>query len=189
MTMVIYLALGLLFDAILGSVIPFDFASIRTSMVTHMAFMGVVLAVLKVNFTRAILIAAIVGFIVDFGHEGYLLLHTGVYVATVIISRYWSAQINDEYTELTILLILSIFIKEVIIWMMMRMGGMSAMSLLTWFTQHQALSLLLNIPLAFFMIKLNFIRLRVIARQDYARQKGESLFLLKLESRVPNDMV
>jgi rod shape-determining protein MreD len=188
-TMIIYLALGLVFDAILSSVIPVDFASVRLSMVSHMAFMGVILLVYKMNLTRALIIAALLGLIIDLGHEGYITLHALVYVATVIISRYWSSQVNDEYTELTILLILSVFIKELIIWALMRMGGMSSMSMLVWFTQHQALSLLFNVPLAIIMIQFNFIRLRIIARQNYARQKGESLFLLKLESRVPNDMV
>jgi rod shape-determining protein MreD len=185
----IYLGIGFLLDAIFKSFFSIDYASMRFSIVSHMAFMGLILVVLKQELTKAIILVVVVGLIVDVSLGSFFGLHVFVFLVTMFISRFWSSQINDEFVELLILIVMSVLIKELMIWLMMRISQISSMSLLIWFSQHQVLSLLFNVPLALMMIQLNFLRLRIVARQNFMRKKGESLFLLKLESRTPNDMV
>ena len=183
MTSLGFLILASVLDATLSTWFQVDYASINLSLMPQMAFMAMILLSVKLSWKTALGVAFMVGMWADVSSQSFLLMHAFAYASTVVLIRYWSRNVNDAYVELSSLLLLSVFIKELIIWGLMRLSGMSFMNINVWFVHHQFLTLLGNIPLAVLVIFLNFIRIRLLARQDFAKQKGEQLFWIKLENR------
>jgi rod shape-determining protein MreD len=179
----LFLIFAMATDAVLRTWLGYDSSSVHLSFIPQVLFMAWMLMSIKFSLKTALIWTFLLGLTLDFTAQAYILIQAVAFISTVVITRYWARNVNDAYVELTSVLILSIFIKEFSLWGLMRLSGLSAMSWLTWFSHHQFLTLIGNIPLALGIIFLNFMRLRYLARRDFAKQKAERLFWMKLESR------
>ena len=178
-----FLIFAMAADTVLKTWVGYDSSSVHLSFIPQVLFMAWMLMSVKFSLKTALIWSFVLGLALDFTAQAYILIQAVAFVSTVVLTRYWARNVNDAYVELTSVLILSIFIKEFSLWGLMRLSGLSAMSWIVWFSNHQFLTLLGNIPLALGIIFLNFMRVRYLAQRNFAKQKAERLFWMKLESR------
>ena len=147
MSKIVYLFTCFIIDIFLNSIFPIDYASVRMSFVSSMGIIGLMFISRDLDLISSLLIAFAFGILVDLTHYAYFSIFALSFTFTIWIVRAWSNQINESIPEFIILGILTIFVKEAIIFIIMRVLSLSSMSFITWFTFRQFLSLIGNIPL------------------------------------------
>lgn len=182
MSKFIYLLSCFIIDTFLNIIFPIDYASIRLSFVSSMGIVSIMFISRDLDFVNSLLIAFIFGFLVDITHYAYFSMFALSYTLTILLIRVWSNQVNESLPEFIILGILTIFVKEVIIFIIMRGLSLSSMTFLTWFTYRQFISLIGNIPLIILAYYGYAIKNQFKIRKDIVRRKHEKTLWMKVSN-------
>jgi rod shape-determining protein MreD len=182
MSKVIYLSMCFIMDALLNSVFPIDYSSIRMSFISNMGIIGLMFISRELSFKNSLIFAFLFGILIDATHYAYFLMFALSFTLTILIVRVWANQINDSIPEIIILGILTIFVKEIAIFTIMRVLGISSISFLTWFTSRQFLSLIGNIPLIVLAYFGYNLKNRLEINKDRARRKNEKTLWMKVSN-------
>lgn len=171
-------------DNILQVLFPVDFEMRRLFFVSSLGIVGLMLTLQKMPFQQALLIALGVGFSMDVIRYGYFFMYTLTYALTIFIVWFWSNQVNDSFIELTILSILTIFTKEIILFILMRIIGQSQLSLLNWFIYREFLTLVIHVPLVMGILFLHHRRNDLLAGRERRKRKAEDPLYMTIGRRT-----
>lgn len=182
MSKFIYLFLCFTIDTFLNIIFPIDYASMRLSFVSSMGIVGIMFISRDLSFVNSLFVACIFGLLVDVTHYAYFTLFALSFTLTILLIRIWSNQINESLPEFIILGILTIFVKEVVIFIIMRGLNLSSMTFLTWFTYRQFISLIGNIPLIILAYYGYALKNQFERRKDIVRRKHEKTLWMKVSN-------
>lgn len=182
MSKFIYLIFCFTIDTFLNIIFPIDYSSIRLSFVSSMGIVGIMFITRDLDFINSLLYAFIFGIFVDFTHYAYFSLFALSFTLTILLIRVWSNQVNESLPEFIILGILTIFVKEIIIFIIIRGLNLSAMTFLTWFTYRQFISLIGNIPLIILAYYGYALKNQFEVRKDIVRRKHEKTLWMKVSN-------
>ncbi len=182
MSKFIYLLTCFIIDTFLNSIFPIDYANIRMSFVSSMGIVGLMFISRDLDFKNSLLLALAFGLLTDVTHYAYFLLFAVSFTITIWIIRVWSNQLNESLPEFIILGVLTIFVKESIIFIIMRSMGLSSMSFVTWFTFRQFLSLIGNIPLIVIAYYGYAFKNQFEHKKDIIRRRNEKTLWMKVSN-------
>lgn len=180
MSKFIYLMLCFLTDLILSQIFPLDYALYRLNFIPHVGLIGMMLVARELDLGTALAMAFGFGLFLDFTHYGYFLMNAFVFTLTIWILRQWSNQVNESIVEILILGLLTIFVKELLVFMILHLLNGSSMSFLTWFTRWQFLSLLGNLPLMIVAISGYHLVEGFLTNKDRKRRQSEKTLWMKM---------
>lgn len=178
-----FVFLCFMIDAILQTIFPVDFEMRRLFFVSSCGVVGLMLVVQDMKFNAAWILAFTVGLILDLSHYGYFLLNAFVLMITIIALRYWSNQVNSSLLEFMTLSIVAIFTKEFLIFIVMRMSGLSSISFLNWFIYREFLTLIGHIPLVLGIRKIYRLKEILLNDREQLKRKAEDPLFMNLGRR------
>jgi rod shape-determining protein MreD len=179
---IIYLMMCFVIDTLLNSIFPIDYSSVRMSFISNMGIIGLMFVSRELSFKDSLIFAFLFGILIDTTHYAYFLMFALSFTITILIVRVWANQINNSLPEIVILGILTIFVKEVVVFIIIRVLGISSMSFLTWFTSRQFLTLIGNIPLIVVAYFAYDLKNRFEINKDRARRKNEKTLWMKVSN-------
>ena len=172
-----YLLFAFMLDLILQSLFPVDFEYRRLFVVFNTGLIGLMLVLKKENFKQVLIVAFLVGLILDFVRYGYFFLYALSFSLAILIARLWSNQVNETNIELMILSITVVFLKELIQFGLLTFAGLTQMHLSTWFIYRGFLTILMHVPLSYLMIYTNRYRLKRLGQNlDERTHRENSLY-------------
>lgn len=171
----LFFALYILIDIILGILFPTDYALRALIFVPQMTLAGVILSVREMKLTEGLLLALIVGTILDITHFDFGFINAISFAATVLLVAIWSQHMSESFYELIILTLVGLFIKEIIVFLLYQMSGDTHMSVITWLAKREFLTMLGNIPIIIGCIFLNSMKDDMLGRQDRIRRAREKV--------------
>jgi rod shape-determining protein MreD len=167
-------------DLILSQIFPLDYAVYRLNFIPHVGLIGLMLVAREMDLGTALIMAFGFGLFLDLTHYGYFMMNAFVFTLTIWVLRQWSNQVNESIVELLILGLLTIFVKESLIFGILHLFNASHMSLLVWFTHWQFLSLLGNLPLMGMAIYGYHLVEGFLSHKDRKRRQGEKTLWMKM---------
>ncbi|HCT62795.1 MAG TPA: rod shape-determining protein MreD [Erysipelotrichaceae bacterium] len=180
MSKFIYLILCFTADLILSQVFPLDYALYRLNFIPHVGLIGLMLVARELDLGTALIMAFGFGLFLDFTHYGYFMMNAFVFTLTIWILRQWSNQVNESIVELLVLGVLTIFVKEFLIFSILHLFNASQMRFLVWFAHWQFLSLLGNLPLMALAIYGYHLVEGFLSNKDRRRRQGEKTLWMKM---------
>lgn len=180
---VLFVLAFFILDRVIQTIFPVDFEMRRLFFVSNMGLMALMLVLQKRPLSQMLMIAFLTGLSIDILSYGYFLINAVSFMLTLWLVRVWSSQVNESLVELTILSILTIFIREGLIFGIYRLMGLSQLSFLNWFVYREFLTLLVHIPLALGLIALNQARLGLHSQQEFRKQRAEDPLFMTLKKR------
>lgn len=169
-------------DTLLNSIFPIDYSSIRMNFISNMGIIGLMFVSLELNFKDSLIFAFLFGILIDTTHYSFFLIFALSFTITILIVRVWANQINNSIPEIIILGILTIFVKELVVFIIIRILGISSMSFLIWFTSRQFLTLIGNIPLIALAYYGYDLKNRIEVNKDRNRRKNEKTLWMKVSN-------
>jgi cell shape-determining protein MreD len=176
----IFFALYILIDIILGILFPTDYALRALIFVPQMTLAGVILSVRDMKLTEGLLLALIVGTILDITHFDFGFINAISFTTTVLLVAIWSQHMSESFYELIILTLVGLFIKEIIVFLLYQMSGDTHMSVITWLAKREFLTILGNIPIIIGCIYLNSMKEDMLGRQDRIRRAREKVLWMNV---------
>ena len=180
MSKFIYLILCFLADLILSQIFPVDYALYRLNFIPHVGLIGLMLVARELDLKTALIMAFGFGLFLDLTHYGYFLMNAFVFTLTIWVLRQWSNQVNESIVELLVLGVLTIFVKEFLIFGILHLFDASHMRFLVWFTHWQFLSLLGNLPLMALAVYGYHLVEGFLSHKDRIRRQGEKTLWMKM---------
>ena len=171
-----FLILCCLIDFILSNVLVSDFAMVSTIIAPATIYIGLICVCREKELIRSVFLAFLVGIFIDFIAMNHFLVLALVYVVGILVSRIWSQQLSNSLFEQTILLLSTIFVKEILVYLCMLANNSFSIGISIWLQQRCIPTLLVNIPLILLALGLFELKKRFDARKENAKRKEESLF-------------
>lgn len=182
MNKIIYLLACFAIDTLMGSIFPQDYANIRLSFISNMGIVGIMFVSRGLDIKSTLLLAFGFGFFIDLTHYSFFLLMAFSYTITLFVVRNWSNQINESIPEIIILGMLTIFIQNFIVFIVMRYLGISQITFLKWFSYREFLTLIGNVPLILLAYFGNTFVKMVEAEREYRRRRSEKTLWMKVSN-------
>lgn len=172
---VAFFAFCFFIDVLLGILFPVDYALRTLIFIPHMTLAAVILSTRKLKLTDGIMMALIVGVLLDITHFDFGFVNAIAFTATVLVVSSWSQHMSESFYELIILTLIGLFIKEIIVFLMFQMSGDTHMDVVTWLARREFLTLLGNIPVIIAAIYLNGFKEDILGRQDRLKRSREKV--------------
>lgn len=170
-----FFAFCFLIDILLGIFFPVDYALHTLIFVPQMTLAAVILSARDVQLTQGLLMALIVGLILDITHFDFGFVNAISFTATVLAVAIWSQHMSESFYELIILTLVGLFIREIIVFLLFQMSGDTHMSVMTWLARREFLTMLGNIPVIIVCIYLNGIKDDILGRQERQKRAREKV--------------
>lgn len=151
--------------------------------IPNLAFCAMILTLRQFRWLDKCLFAFGCGMIYDFCFANEFLLYAVVYVIVVCLLQLWSKHMTDTIFESFVLCIMTIFVKDLLVYCYMSFHRLTYLSLIDWAQRYELLTLLGNGILVVVLVV--FIRMK----DDYLKmkasriRKGEKLEWFKLKSK------
>lgn len=179
---VIFVILCMIVDAILAVLFPNSYLMQTFAFIPAVGFCAMVLTVRKLHLIDGILFAFSFGMIYDFCFANTFLLYACTFAFIAFVIHLWSKHMMDTITESLILCISTIFVKDLVIYLYQLLLMKCNLSFLSWFMQHEALTILGNTVVMFFVILLFRIKEDYLHIRAIQTRKGETIEWYKLKS-------
>lgn len=157
------------FDSILTLLIPNDFILQNFSFVANAGFLVTLLVLYKQPSLDKVLTAGVIGFVYGFFIELNPLVYMGIYMVIALLTIYWERHLMDTYFEKLMLLVSTLFIKDIILFVLYYIFYDYHVPLENWFVYRQFLTILGNAVIAMVLI---YVYQEI---EDYLEQKESHL--------------
>lgn len=162
------------FSFVLQSIFILDYGQSAVGIVFNLGLLVLLDYVLDLEWKEALITVFFVGFVIDVFSYGYLFLNALSYLMAFIVILSLASQINDSKIERLFLGIVAIFIFEMFKYLLIRLLGISALSLFNWLTRRMLLSLLIHIPLGLFVFYFVHFKNRFLLQRSKDRARSET---------------
>lgn len=177
----LFVALCFVFDAILAALFPGNYLMQTFSFIPALGFCSIVLTVRKFDMINGILFSFFFGMVYDFCFTNSFLLYACTFAFIAFVIQLWSKHMMDTITESLILCISTIFVKDLVVYLYQLLTMHTTLSFLTWFTNHEALTILGNTICMFFVILLFRIKEDYLQMRAIQTRRGETIEWYKLK--------
>lgn len=182
MSKLIYLFFCFFMDILFSIIFPVDYANVRLSFVSNMGIIGIMFISRELDIKNSLLLAFVFGLFIDLTHYSYFLLMALSYTITIFIMRNWSNQVNESIPEIIILGVLTIFVQNSIVFIIMRLLNLSSYSFILWMTYRQFLTLLGNIPIIVLAYYAYNVKNQLEIKKDKVRRRNEKTLWMKVSN-------
>ena len=165
---------GFLIDQVLRLTLPVDSALKLLVFVPNLGFLAYLFVSLKKPMLEAVLMAALVGVLVDLTrNESFT--NVLAYPLSVYVVKEWSNQLNESLFELVFIGTIGLFIKELSLYLILLALSITKIHPDTWFVRREFLTLIGHVPLLIGLTLLNRIRMQSQDKANKQRQRRESI--------------
>lgn len=172
-----------LFDEILSVLFPNTFLVNDLLFIPNLAFCMMILTIRKFSLTDKCLFTFGCGMFYDFCFANTFLLYAIIYTLLACILHLWSKHLTETLIESLILSIVTIFVKDLLIYFYMSFQRMTEMSLTLWAERYELLTLLANAILAMVIVYLIKIKDDYLEMKARRIRKGEKVEWFRLKSK------
>ncbi|MEG1474326.1 MAG: rod shape-determining protein MreD [Longicatena sp.] len=153
-------------DEILISVFPNSYLLNDLLFIPNLGFCAMILTIRKFDFIDSCLFSFGCGMIYDFVFANSFLVYAIAFTIVACLLQLWSKHLTDTIIESLILCIVTIFVKDLLVYFYMSFQKSTNMSLMEWAEKFELLTLLANAILV--MVIVFFIRIK----DDYLKMKA-----------------
>ena len=153
-------------DLVISVLFPGSYLMNDLVFLPSVGFCSVVLVIREHDLLDRCLTAFLYGLLVDLFIVNTFLLHAVVYLIIALLLQLWSRHMGDSMIESVILCIATIFVKDLLIFLYMRISGVSELSFVGWIVSYEFLSIVCNGVLVFLVVLLQRVK------NDYQHMKA-----------------
>jgi len=128
----LYVLVCFILDMIINDLLPFNYAASSMVFIPSLGFCALILVTRKKDLISAFIFSVIVGFIYGLFIPNSLVLYPILFTVAMLITRIWSSNLNDTIIEVLILCMLAIFVKDLLLYLFMKIAGITVISLIGW---------------------------------------------------------
>lgn len=172
----IFIAAYFIIDMILALLFKNDFAMNGLVFMPCVSYCGLLLIAKHEKPFNAIFMAFTIGIITDFINGDHILLCALIYVFTAIIYYNWSKHLSESLFEVTLILLVMIFIKEVFIYGYYIFSNSFDLSFSNFAESRLFITVIGNIIPLLFLILIDNYRKDVQNYQERVKRNNEDLF-------------
>lgn len=183
MTHLLFVVFCFLIDEVLMILFPNSYLVDTLMFIPNLGFCAMILTVRKFNLIDTCLFAFGCGMIYDFCFANTFLIYAIVYTLVACLLHLWSKHMADTLIESLILAIVTIFVKDLLIYFYMSFQRMTEMSLTLWAERYELLTLLANAILAMVIVYLIKIKDDYLEMKARRIRKGEKVEWFRLKSK------
>ncbi len=183
MAHIVFVILCFLMDEVLSVLFTNSYLIKDLIFVSNLGFCAMVLTIRKFSFIDSCLFAFVCGMIYDFCFANTFLIYAIIYTIIACLLQLWSKHMTETLFESIVLAIVTIFVKDLLIYCYMSFQRITSMSLMLWAERYELLTLLGNAILVmaiFYLIRIKDDYLEVKALRI---RKGEKVEWFKLKSK------
>lgn len=170
-------------DGILMTLFPSSFLMRSQIFIPSIGFCAMVLTIRKFDFINACLFACCFGMFYDFFYAQTFLTYAIIYTVIAMIVCVWSKHMTDTLIELLILSISTLFVKELVVYFLMYLQGLTQMSLQNWFVEREFNTLIINSLLLCIIVFLTRIKDDYLKIKESRIRKEERISWMNVSSR------
>lgn len=167
---------GFILDGVLNVLFPAQFNDSHMFFVPCMGICSMILVCRKMKATDAIILSVLFGMGYDFFYANTIFVYTVVFVLLFGVTRLWGKQINESMIESVSLCISTIFIKELMIYLFMKLSNQTIIGINSWLVNRLFLTLLINGILVSLLVFFTYVK------DDYQKRKEVRI---RKEERLP----
>lgn len=158
-----------LIDEALIVLFPNSYLVNNLMFIPNLGFITMILTVRKFSLIDTCLFAFSCGMIYDFCFANTFLIYAVVFTMVACLMHLWTKHMTDTFIESLILSIVTIFVKDFLVYCYMLFEKQTYMSLMLWAERYELLTLLANSVLVMIIVVL--IRIK----DDYLEQKARKI--------------
>lgn len=166
MTNIFFFTVCTILDLAISALFPGSYRMNDLVFISSLGFCSLVLVIREYDLFDRCLVAFLYGLLVDMLVMNTFLVYAVVYLLIALVLQLWTRHMGDSVIESVILCIATIFVKDLLIFLYMRMSGISELSFIGWITSFEFLSIVGNGVLVFLVVLLQRIK------NDYQRMKA-----------------
>ena len=166
MAHIIFVGICFLFDEILAVLFPNSYLINDLLFIPNLGFCAMILTIRKFDWIDTCLFAFGCGMIYDFCFANTFMVYAITYLIVACLLRLWIKHMTETMIESVVICIVTIFVKDLLIYCYLSFQRMTSMSLMLWAERYELLTLLGNAILV--MIIANLIRIK----DDYLEMKA-----------------
>lgn len=171
----IFTLLAFMVDGAINVIFPSQFAFESMYFVPCVGLCSMVLTVRKMDRKDGMIFMILFGIIYDFFIANSPFFYTIVFILIYGIIQLWSSLVNESIIESLVLCISTIFTKELMVYLFMKIAGRTYVSFNTFVTNRLFLTLLVNAVFVFILILLAYIKDDLQRRKEIRIRREERL--------------
>lgn len=166
MAHVLFVSICFVMDEILMTCFPNSFLINDLLFVSNLGFCAMMLTVRKFDRLDSCLFCFVFGMIYDVVFANTFLTYAILFTIVACLLRLWSKHMTDTIIESLILCIVTIFAKDILVYLFMSLQQVSDISFLMWAQKYELLTLLVNAILSMVIV------LMIRIKDDYMKMKA-----------------
>lgn len=183
MAHILFVIICFLIDEILLVFFPNSYLINDLLFIPNLGFCAMILTIRKFDFIDSCLFAFGCGMIYDFCFANTFLLYAFIYLIMAMLLQLWSKHMTETLIESLVLCIVTIFVKDLLIYFYMTFQRMTEMSLVLWAERYELLTLLANAILVMVIVFLIRIKDDYLEMKAVRIRKGEKIEWFRLKSK------
>ena len=172
-----------LFDEILSILFPNTFLVNDLLFIPNLAFCMMILTIRKFSLVDKCLFAFGCGMFYDFCFANTFLQYAIIYTCIACLLHVWSKHVTDTLIESLILSIVTIFVKDLLVYFVMSFQKETQMPLLLWAERYELLTLLGNAILVMGLVFLQRSKEEYLEMKARRIRRGEKIQWFNLKSK------
>lgn len=141
---VIFVMICFILDFLLGYFFPIDYAARSLVFIPSLGFSALILVAKKRTLLDATILVLFSGFIYGLFILDTLFVYPILFTVVMLLTRFWANNVNDTVSELGILCVASIVIKDYLLYVFMFDQNLIRMNLVQWMSDYLFLSVFYN---------------------------------------------
>lgn len=170
-------------DSIVMQLFPNSYLVDGLMFFSQLGFCAFILTIRKFSLLDSLLFSFLCGFCFDFAFANTFMLHAWIYTILALIIRIWSKHMDESMIESIVLAIVTIFVKDVMVYVCMSLRYDRIFDFFLWVQRYELQTILGSIIGMFFVYYFYHIKEDYIERKAQALRKGEKVEWFRLQSK------
>lgn len=182
-TNVIFVFACFVIDSILAMLFPINYASQAYIFIPSLGFCALVLTIRRYNIIDGVLFAGCFGIFYDFFYANTYFINFIIYVLIAWLAYIWRKHMTETIIESIVLCVSTIFVKELLLYCMIKMLDQSSFSFSEWFIYREFLTLSINALMVFVLVSVIRMKDEYLLIQESKIRKEEKIEWIKFISK------
>jgi hypothetical protein len=170
-------------DSVIMQLFPNSYLVDGLMLFSQLGFCAMILTIRRFSFLDSILFTALCGLVFDFLYANTFLVHATIYVFMAMLVRLWSKHMDDSVIETMVLSIVTIFIKDFMVYVWMSFQQDRVLDFMLWVQRYELKSIICAVIGILFIYYFHQIKEDYIERKAQALRRGESVEWFRLQSK------
>lgn len=164
-----------LLDGVISVIFPVKFGVSGLYFISCIGFSAMVLTIRHLDFRDSMILSILFGMFYDFFYANTMFLYAILFALMCLLIRIWIKQINISIIENVLLCISTIFVRELVVYLLMIASNHTTMSFNTWILNRMFLTLVVNGILVLALVFVSYIVEDHLQRREIRIRKEERL--------------